>query len=158
MQHHNASSLSLFLTPFAPWWARDQLSSILADFSVAPKEARPHNTTGLWSIETRPPGTASSPSTARTSCRSLRRQHRLALLHLYCPSRPCHYHRRCAAAGTATPTSFPLEEPFSHNQQDDSLDRASPSTATDGRTLSLIPKTIGGERDHKGTSCHFYRQ
>lgn len=40
------------------------------------------------------------PSTARTSCWSLRHQHGLALLHLHCPSRPCHYHRRCAAAGT----------------------------------------------------------
>src|SRR5271163_5034075 len=57
-----------------------------------------------------------------------------------------------------TPTSFPLEEPFSHNRQDESPDRASPSTAADGRTLSSIPKTIGGERNHKETSCHFYRQ
>src|SRR5271156_3572468 len=98
------------------------------------------------------------PSTARTSCWSLRRWHRLALLHLPCPSRPCHYHRRCAAAGTGY-TSFPLEEPFSHNRQDESPDRASPSTAAaDGRTLSSIPKTIGGERDHKETSCHFYKQ
>src|SRR5271163_2667354 len=36
----------------------------------------------------------------------------------------------------ATPTSFPLKEP---------LDRASPSTTTDSRTLSSIPKTVGGE-------------
>jgi hypothetical protein len=125
--HHDASSrdkggqkeppLSLFLTPFAPWWARDRLSSILAlgqilrrlssqrspillpppstasnNPKMAPlyfcrfgrklmlvedadlyKQARPRGTAGLWSIETRPPGTASSPSTARTSCRSLRR-------------------------------------------------------------------------------------
>jgi len=39
-------------------------------------------------------------STARTSYWSLRRQHRLALLHLHCPSRPRHYHRCYAAAGT----------------------------------------------------------
>jgi len=54
----------------------------------------------------------------------------------------------------ATPTSFPLEEPFSHNRQDESLDHESPSTAADGRTLSSISKTIGRERD-KETSCHF---
>jgi hypothetical protein len=47
----------------------------------------------------------------------------------------------------ATSTSFPLEEPFSHNRQDESPDRASPPTAADG-----------GERDHKETSCHFYKQ
>src|SRR5271155_2986052 len=96
------------------------------------------------STETRPPVTLSSPrlpSAARTSRRSLRRQHRFALLQLHCPSRPCHCCRE-----PATPTSSTLEEPFSHNWQDESLDRASPSTSADGRTPSSIPETIDGER------------
>jgi hypothetical protein len=119
------------------------------------KQARPCGTAGLW-----PDYLALRlPSTARTSCWSLRRQHRLALMHLHCPSRPCHYHGRCAAAGTSYADVLSSRRTLLRTTgRMRASNRASPSTAADGRTLSLIPETIGGERGRKETSCHFHQQ
>jgi len=72
------------------------------------------------------------------------------------PSQYLPYRRNCLiAGGRPHRRALPLEDCSEHSRQDEILNRMPPWTATNGRTLSPIPETNGGERDNKEKACHF---